>query len=219
MARNKFFQIPKEKEEPTVQEDPNAHFKNKYLLAHFENVNHLEKNLKRLPAVEEFFFLQTWNSFNAFTFIPFVAKNLKVRSLFASTYSISRRVITALIELHTAGMIDEITLLISDSMIKRNPTTIDMLLSVAAAHANLKVLFGWNHSKVCLLRTNDDHFIIEGSGNWAENAQMEQYTFANSKGLFDFRMELFAPEKARHFAENGSLRAVSPLAPEGGINV
>lgn len=209
MARNRFFDRTSSPPSSEKGEVPESHFKSKYLLAHFENVDSLEGNLKRFPEKEEFFFLQTQKSFNAFTFIPFVAKTLKIRSLFASTYSISRRVIDSLIELHTAGMIDEITLLISDSMIKRNPTTIDMLLSVAAAHPNLKVLFGWNHSKVCLLKTNTDHFVIEGSGNWAENAQMEQYTFANSKGLFDFRMELFAPEKARHFAKNGSLMAVS----------
>jgi len=217
MAKNRFFDIQKKKADPSIQEDPHRHFTNKYLLAHFENVTHLDKNLKRLPEEEEFFFLQTWNSFNAFTFIPFVAKTLKIRSLYASTYSISRRVINSLIEMHTAGMIDEITLLISDSMIKRNPTTIDMLLSVAAAHPNLKVLFGWNHSKVCLLEApsnspegvgQTNYYVIEGSGNWAENAQMEQYTFANSKGLFDFRMDLFAPEKARHIADGGSLKAV-----------
>jgi hypothetical protein len=33
--------------------------------------------------------------------------------------------------------------------------------------------------------------VIEGSGNWAENAHFEQYVFANSKGLYDFRLQLF----------------------------
>ena len=172
--------------------------------------------MKRLPAREEFFFLQTNNSFNAFTFIPYVCKTVKVRRLYASTYSISRKVITALMELHSRGFVDEITLLISDSMIKRNPMTIDVLLGVAAANRNLNVLFGWNHSKVCLLRTTaqdeeeDNYFVIEGSGNWSENAAMEQYTFANCKGLFDFRMDLFAPERARQVAaDNGQLTIIN----------
>ena len=221
MAINRYFDISEARKTPTIQQDPSRHFESRYLLAHFENVNRLEENLKRLPEREEFFFLQTNNSFNAFTFIPYVCKTVKVRRLFASTYSISRKVITALMELHSRGFVDEITLLISDSMIKRNPMTIDVLLSVAAANRNLNVLFGWNHSKVCLLESSpcpskggeqveDNYFVIEGSGNWSDNAAMEQYTFANCKGLFDFRMDLFAPERARQTVQsNGQLTVIN----------
>lgn len=205
---NRYFDISKLKD-PSPAKDPSRHFESKYLLAHFENVNKLEGQLKRLPSAEEFFFLQTNNSFNAFTFLPFVCKYVKVRRLYASTYSISRKVITALMELHSRGFVDEITLLISDSMVKRNPITIDLLLSVAAANPNLKVLFGWNHSKVCLLESGEDYFVIEGSGNWSDNAAIEQYTFANCKGLYDFRMDLFAPEKARQTATGGSLKVIN----------
>ena len=206
--KNRYFDVgtlTKEAASSHPKEDPHRHYESKYLLAHFENVNSLEKNLKRLPTPEEFFFLQTNSSFNAFTFIPFICKYVKVRRLYASTYSISRKVIDALMELHSRGFVDEITLLISDSMVKRNPMTIDVLTSVAAANRNLNVLFGWNHSKVCLVdaqpfdcaQGDSDYYVIEGSGNWSDNAAMEQYTFANSKGLFDFRMDLFAPERAR----------------------
>ncbi|WZL88307.1 hypothetical protein VS868_11940 [Salinimicrobium sp. 3283s] len=207
MAKNRFFDLSAIKD-PTPVEDPGRHYKSKFLLAHFENVNKLEGNLKRLPSEEEFFFLQTNNSFNAFTFIPFVCKYVTVRRLFASTYSISRKVIEALMELQRTGLVGEITLLISDSMVKRNPMTIDVLLAVAATNGNLKVLFGWNHSKVCLLETASGYFVIEGSGNWADNAQMEQYTFANCRGLYDFRMDIFAPEKARQVAAGGYLKTV-----------
>jgi len=34
---------------------------------------------------------------------------------------------------------------------------------------------------------------------------VEQYTFANSKGLFEFRKELFDKDRARHIAEAGGL--------------
>lgn len=207
--QNRFFNLSTNRQDPPPQEDPHRHFTSKFLLAHFENVNHLEKNLTRLPSEEEFFFLQTGSSFNAFSFIPFVCKQKSVRRLYASTYSISRRVIEALIELHEKGLVEEITLLISDSMIKRNPLTIDVLTSVAKEYGNLNVLFGWNHSKVCLLETKEDHFVIEGSGNWANNAQMEQYTFANCEGLFSFRKELFEMDRVRQVAENGGIKSLT----------
>ena len=169
----------------------------KFLLTHFEKVSKLEEDLMRLPTPEEFIFLQTDNSFNAFTFIPMICKVFSVKELYASTYSISRKVIEALVELHDSGCIEQITLMISDSMIKRNPVTVDNLMSMAKSRANFTVNYAWSHAKVCLLKTEDAHYVIEGSGNWAENAHYEQYLFANSKGLYDFRQKLFTEAKLR----------------------
>jgi len=189
--KNKFFDIKKQSEssQPSLPVSPN--YTSKYLLGHYQKIKHLDKDLGRLPSEEEFFFLQTCGAFNAFTFIPFVSKNLKIKELYASTYSISRRTVTAMVELHDAGVVDKITLLISDSMQKRNPVTMDLLHGLEKTRPNIDVKFAWVHAKVCLLKTIDGYYCIEGSGNWSENAHYEQYVFANSKGLYDFRKELF----------------------------
>ena len=83
------------------------------------------------------------------------------------------------------------SLVISDSMIKRNPVTIDNLMAMASTRPNMKIFYAWSHAKVCLMKTQDFYFVVEGSGNWSENAHYEQYLFANSKGLYDFRLQLF----------------------------
>jgi hypothetical protein len=175
-------------------------FTSKYLVSHYEKVSSLENDLMRVPTPEEFFFLQSDTAFNAFTFIPLVAKVYPIKELHASTYSLSRKVIDALIEMHDKGQIERITLLVSDSMIKRNPLVIDNLMAMAKSRPNVNVLYAWVHAKVCLLATHDSHFVIEGSGNWSENAQYEQYTFANSKGLYDFRMKLFTDSKLKKYS-------------------
>jgi hypothetical protein len=171
----------------------------KYLAAHYQKVSSLENDLMRVPTTEEFFFLQSDTAFNAFTFIPLVAKHQNIKELHASTYSISRKVIEALIELHDTGLIERITLLVSDSMIKRNPVVIANLMAMAESRPNVTVLYAWVHAKVCLLKTEADYFIIEGSGNWSENAHYEQYMFGNSKGLYDFRMQLFTDSKLKKY--------------------
>ena len=189
---NRFFDIPNKELVPAsgvTTISPN--FTSKYLLGHYQKVARLEEDLQRLPEMEEFFFLQTDGAFNAFTFIPLVCKSHSIKELFASTYSISRRTIEALVELHDTGMVDKITLLISDSMQKRNPVTMDLLFGLARERANIEVKFAWVHAKVCLLNTIAGHYIVEGSGNWSENAHYEQYVFANSSGLYKFRKELF----------------------------
>jgi hypothetical protein len=190
-SKNKYFDFNSKIKEEKKVEKPSELFTSKYIASHYQKIQNLDNDLNRIPTLEEFFFLQTDKAFNAFTFIPFVANVFPVKELYASTYSISRKVIDALIELHDKGMIEQITLLISDSMIKRNPVTIDNLKAMCSSRPNIKVLYAWSHAKVCLLQTHDFYFVIEGSGNWAENAHYEQYLFANSKGLFDFRKQLF----------------------------
>ena len=178
-------------------------FVSKYLAAHYQKLAKLEEDLQRLPESEEFFFLQTDNSFNAFTFIPWILKQKKVRHLYATTYSINQKVIMSLMGFHRQGLVDEITLLVSDSLIKRVPATADLLAAMSREYPNVKVLFAWVHAKVALLETNEDHYVIEGSGNWSENAYYEQYTFANCKGLFEFRKKLILEAEIRYRAEGG----------------
>jgi hypothetical protein len=188
---SKFLQKLKELQTKGKEVESSGVWKSKLVVKHFEKIANLEDDLIRLPTPEEFFFLQTDNAFNAFTFIPFIAKHQPIKELYASTYSISKRVIDALIELHDKGMIEQVTLLISDSMIKRNPVTIDNLMAMQTSRPNLKVLYAWTHAKVCCIKTHHEYFVIEGSGNWSENAHYEQYVLANSKGLYDFRLQLF----------------------------
>ena len=84
-------------------------------------------------------------------------------------------------------------------MIKRNPLVINNLMAMISTRANVKVLYAWSHAKVCLLKTHDDYFIIEGSGNWSENAHYEQYILANSKSIFDFRLQLFTNSNLKKY--------------------
>lgn len=196
---SKFLEQLRKRESKEKEVRSSEVWQSKLVVKHFEKIANLEDDLNRLPTPEEFFFLQTDNAFNAFTFIPFIAKIKPIKELYASTYSISRRVIEALIEMHDKGMIEQVTLLISDSMIKRNPVTIDNLMAMQTSRPNLKVLYAWTHAKVCCIKTHDEHFVIEGSGNWSENAHYEQYVLANSKGLYDFRLKLFTNSNLKKY--------------------
>lgn len=186
--RNKLFSLA-ELRKPEPKQLVSG-FHSSYLNHHLEKIAGIE-DLVRIPADGEVFFLQTEKAFNAFTFIPWIAKRYFIEELYASTYSISRRVIEALQELMNAGKIGKITLLISDSMIKRNAMTVEVLEAVAMGNPNFIIKYYWNHSKVCLVKTEDFHLILEGSGNWSENAQLEQYTLTNQEEVFNFRRQIF----------------------------
>lgn len=205
MGKNKFFDLPVGNSSGIGRSGDSqmGNFISKYLVAHYQKISNLERDLKRLPEQEEFMFLQSDKQFNAFTFIPWVLNLKKVAHLYCVTYSINTRVITSLVELHKEGRIDRITILVSDTMLKRNQKVADLLASQAKLYPNITVLFSWTHAKITLLETKEDHFVIEGSGNWSENAAYEQYLFANCKGLFDFRKKLFTDVEIRYRAQNG----------------
>ena len=184
---NKYFDIHSITETPKAQVEGVF---SKYLNKHLQRIENVSE-LCRIPDNGEVFFLQTEKAFNAFTFIPWIAKKFFIEEIYASTYSISRRVVEALQELQQDGKVGEVTLLISDSMIKRNPQTIDNLEAVAKSNANFKIKYYWNHSKVTLIKTKDHFFVLEGSGNFSENAQLEQYTFCNDADVYKFRKQIF----------------------------
>lgn len=203
MMQNKYFDIKKISERdsdvPLKKSDKGEQWIAKYLAKHFQKISKLEEDLLRVPTPDEFFFLQSENAFNAFDFLLLVVKREPIKQLYASTYSISRRVIESLVELHDAGLIEQMTLFISDSMIKRNPVTIDNLMAMAKERPNLSVLYAWSHAKVCLMETHENWYCVEGSGNWSDNAHYEQYLFANCKNLYDFRKKLFTESKVKTY--------------------
>lgn len=193
---SKYFDI----EEVKAKQNENSssgHYISKYLLSHYEKIKNLDKDLQRLPSIDEFFFLQSDTQFNAFTFIPFVAKSGNIKYLHATTYTINREVVDALIQLHDTGLIENIELLISDSLKTRNPSIINYLEMMLTSRPNFIVKFTWVHAKVSLLHSQEGYYVIEGSGNWAANAQYEQYIFTQSKGLYEFRMKLFTESKLK----------------------
>jgi len=158
----------------------------KYLTTHFQKISNLDEDLMRLPTENEFFFLQSDTAFNAFTFILLIAIRQPIKHLYVSTYSISTDVLKTLIELHDTGKIEEITILMFEDTINQNK-----LIEISKSRSNIKMQYRNVKAKVCLLQTHDNYFVIEGSGNWNDNTQIEQYVFAQSKDLFDFRLQLF----------------------------
>lgn len=182
---NEFNQKIKEQEEATA--DKSAIRVAKFMDMHTQKLENLKALTGRLPTEKEMFFLWTLKSFNAFTFIVYVIKHCGIiNDLSLSTYSINDRILTSLVKWYDKGSIQNVNINISDSIKHRNPKIYDQLQS-QIQNRSINVDYTWNHSKITLMRSNDNHFVVEGSGNFSENAQHEQYLFANDKQLYDFR--------------------------------
>lgn len=183
--------------QPKAEEKTSA-FTSRFLNVETHKVDNLPEELARLPEPGEIFFMQTMQSYNAFTFVQKISQLQFIKELFATTYSVNLAVLEALQEMQHKGKIGRIRLLISDSMQQRNPKVCDAMNSWAMADHSVTIIYTWNHSKITLVKTDFGDFCIEGSGNWSKNACYEQYIFANDKKVFELREQLFYDCKVVH---------------------
>ncbi len=188
---SKFFDIDELDELQADQqpEDKSGILSEAFLSTHEHRIESIKNLSGRFPHPGEIFFLWTVNSFNAFTFIPYLIHQCGIiDELVLSTYSINIRIIDALVKLIDRGKILSAQIFISDSIKSRLPKVFDHLCSQVEKRSGVVLVnYAWNHSKIALIRCGDSFFDVEGSGNWGENAQHEQYIFLNSRKVFEFR--------------------------------
>ena len=191
-----FFSLNEITSKPKVNtEDKSDILRENFLNLHEHKVESLKELNGAFPLDREIFFIWTVNSFNAFTFIPYVIRYHKqIDHSILSTYSINTRIVDSFIKYVDRKQILKVDMLISDSVKFRIPKVIDHLEAMINCRPEIKINYGWNHSKVTLMQTGNNYFIAEGSGNWSENAKNEQYIFLNSKQVFDFRAKWITNE-------------------------
>ena len=155
---------------------------------HSFRVESLKQLCGKFPEENEIYFLWTTKSFNAFTFIPYIINNVGfIDELNIKTYTIGTRIIDALIKQINKGTIKELNIEISDSLMYRLPRVYEHLEALTRERSNIKIKYSWNHAKVACIKAADNYFVVEGSGNFNENAQFEQYIFLNNERIFNFR--------------------------------
>lgn len=180
-------ELNKKADELHKDQDKSSMMATRFQEQHNVKLENLKNLTGRFPLPGEAFFIWTLNSFNAFTFIVYVIKQCgKIDELTLSTYSINDRILTSLMKWYDKGFIGRICISISDGIRQRNPRIYDQLES-QKQFRNMEIRYSWNHSKVTLMRTELHKFVVEGSGNFSENAAHEQYLFTNDSQLYDFR--------------------------------
>ena len=148
-------------------------------------LNSLKELCGRLPRENEAFFIETKKSFTAFTFIVYLIKNAgQVRHLYIATYSTNERIINALLRWREKGLIGSIHLHISETIKFRMPKIYERLM-LLHQDGEIELSFAWSHKKITCLDTSAGFFVVEGSGNYGENAMEEQYVFLKNKEVYE----------------------------------
>lgn len=158
---------------------------------HERKIASLKMLMGELPEEDQVFFLETTNSFNAFTFIVYLLKHAgRIDELYIATYSINRRILDSLTKRLQKNEISDVYLYIADSIKYRMPKVKDQLSTMEKEMENFQVEYAWTHKKVIAARVGDSHYVVEGSGNFSENTAEEQYIFLKSKRIYEFKTGL-----------------------------
>lgn len=172
-----------------------------------ENLNFFSQILKskgtiNIPEKNSVLAIRTQSQLNAFSiFLQFIEKYGKIDFLSIQTYTIDEKTIYTLKELHDLGNIERLQIIMTETAIFRIPKIYKLLKELFSENKNCNLCFYWVHSKVHLIKCGNDKYVIDGSGNFSMNAQVEQYNIFHSDELFDFDYEMcnnfFFGEKLR----------------------
>lgn len=130
------------------------------------------------------------------SFIKLVADFETIEELTASTLRIGRKQFMYLQSLHTQKKLNSARFFVS-TMQKDVDAKKSGKYDYAAMFEKTCKKNGWkrvyvnNHSKVILMRTTENYYVLETSSNLNENPKIEQYSFENNKALYDFYYEFF----------------------------
>lgn len=128
------------------------------------------------------------------SFIAWVAKNEPILELSASTLRIGPKQYQYLNALAKSGKLKSARF-VTSSMQKEMDTKHGR--NYAREFKTIADRNGWdmivanNHSKIILMRTETEHYVLETSSNLNENPKIEQYSFENSKEVYDFYNHFF----------------------------
>lgn len=140
-----------------------------------------------LPVPGEQLRLVTRRKFNAVEFVEHVALHEGIQDLRAAIYSINYRAGQRLIEMINEGHIGRAEILMSNLRNGAHREKEVVLRGLLERHARIELFFCSSHAKVMAMRTRaGNHYVIEGSGNHAENSRVEQYVIDNDQGVHDW---------------------------------
>ena len=141
-----------------------------------------------LPTAEESFVLMTNGKFASVSFLLAVADKEPIRDCCISTFRVGKKEALALKRLHEAVRLERCRIIVSGLMgdgEDQRYTYYRTLVQVCEACGfDLRGL--QNHSKVTLMRTDCNWYVLETSSNLNETPNIEQFRFENDEQLFEF---------------------------------
>lgn len=149
-----------------------------------------------LPSDGEIYkFISMTGGLSSITFITWVAQTKIIDELTVSTLRVGERQFRELARLANMGRLKRARYFVGSMQAeidgKAKKYNYFKHIQDIAQKCDWKTIVINNHSKIILIRTQDDFYVLETSSNLNENPKIEQYSFANDKELYDFYYDFF----------------------------
>lgn len=166
----------------------------KLMEIHSSRVNDVDKDIcdKLEPGTAHF--ILTTNRINMRTFLLWILQHSDdgvIDELIVSTYSVTNNTAVMFFSLFDSGKIKKASFIICGHLLRaNNKAVIDFVDE--CRRRDIPVLIRNNHSKILLAQCGRQNIALMGSGNFSENADIEQYFMIDDGRVFDFyRRALF----------------------------
>lgn len=163
-----------------------------------------KESIGEMPAENVVFkILSGKQGFSSISVIDFVAKSEGIKELYCSTFRIGKKQFEILKSHKGSGRIENALFVTSKT--QENTDGNRQEYNYFAEIREKCCEMGWdiyainNHSKIILMRTRKNYYVVETSSNLNENPQLEQFSIENSKKIFDFYKSMF--EEMKKWAE------------------
>jgi len=140
--------------------------------------------LSSLPQKNEQIRIITQQSMNAYALLLYIVESTNIQECYLTTYNMDKNTIQGLRAMVDSGIIQKLTLVISDSVNFRMPDRASELKKIAGN--GISLIFCWNHTKIILAKSDKNYYVIEGSGNLSDNARIEQYLIEDCEETYNF---------------------------------
>lgn len=131
--------------------------------------------------------LITKRSFNAISFLKYIAELEKIEHATLVIYSINYEAATIIDELLKSERIGSATILMSNLRNKAHRKKEQLTKDLFLDNPKIKLMFSSVHAKIISFKTKlGNYYTIEGSGNLSFNSRIEQYVIDNDKQIYEF---------------------------------
>lgn len=162
-------------------------------------MHQLEQLIDHAPTKKECYkLLSVGGGFSILGVIKYIAEHEGIEELYCSTFRIGKKHFNALIRLHEDGKLKTCHFITSQTQERCD----DQMMYKGQRYNYYEFIcktcedYGWeiksydNHSKIYLMKTKKNFYVVETSSNLNENPKCEQFSWENDKSLYEWYLEL-----------------------------
>lgn len=166
----------------------------------YSSVEELSIDLNdKLPKENESFrFISGVGGFSSCSLVLYIAEKEIINNMYITTLRVGKKELDALCNLKDNGKLKNCFFALSGinkrTYYKDKRYEYDTYFEDLCEEYNFKFNYVNNHSKIILIETKNNKYVVETSSNFNENPKIEQFCLLNSQKVFDYYYKILKKE-------------------------